>query len=69
MKTKEQVGKFLQSLRDNAGMNQEGLAGEIGISRTQLSRIESGKFYPRLEIAVAIIEACGYIVKIEKAAD
>ena len=66
MKTKEEVGKLFQSLREEQGIRQDDLASRLSIQRATLSRIENGKFYPRLELALAILDKLGYDINITK---
>jgi transcriptional regulator with XRE-family HTH domain len=37
------LGKRIAAVREQSGLNQEGLAKEMGISRTALSRLENGQ--------------------------
>ena len=41
--------KKLQSLRKAAGLNQEELAEELGVSRQAVSKWESGTTYPEMD--------------------
>ena len=66
MKTKEEIGLLFQSLREEQGIKQEVLAARLGIQRATLSRVENGKSYPRLELAMAILDELGYGIEIMK---
>ena len=46
----------LKQLRNKAGMNQEGLAKRLGLSKSAISMYESGSREPSLEILEAIAD-------------
>jgi putative transcriptional regulator len=41
----------LATIRKQSGMTQEELAQKVGISRTYLTNLESGRYTPSLEVA------------------
>jgi len=43
IRTTEQIGKRLKSLREKAGISQEKLAEDMGVSKGQLQKYEYGK--------------------------
>lgn len=52
----EDIGKRIAKLRQDAGMTQEALAAEIGISRSTLAGIENGKDRAGILSTVAIAD-------------
>ena len=52
---KKLIGEELKKYRNNCGINQEGLAQELGISRSTLSLIEKGELLPSTDILLTII--------------
>lgn len=44
-----EFGKKLQELRKQKGLTQEELAGALYVSRTAVSKWESGRGYPNIE--------------------
>ncbi|CAN5721623.1 hypothetical protein BH23CHL2_BH23CHL2_19770 [soil metagenome] len=44
------IGAIIQTYRKAAGLSQQGLAAEIGIDRSYVSRIESGERHPTLDV-------------------
>ena len=48
------IGKRIRNVRLNHGMKQDEFAEKIGVNRHSLSRIESGKQQPPLEMLVAL---------------
>lgn len=53
------VGEFIRKRRDEAGMTQEELAREAGVSPTTLGRIEKGVVRPRGKTLAKISAALG----------
>ena len=41
---REKIGKIIRELRENKNYSQDDLAGIMGVHRSTLSKIESGKF-------------------------
>lgn len=59
------IGENIKTCREQMGLNQHDLEEKSGISRTQISRLESGKQNnPQIETIVAISTALG--ISIEK---
>lgn len=64
-KIKVYISNNIRRLRfDNDEMTQQGLAKKVGASRQTINNVESGKYYPSLELAFLIAE--GLNVKIEE---
>ena len=53
------LGKRVQKLREQAGLDQKQFAFEAGISRTQLHMIEKGETNPRLRTMLKIAAYLG----------
>lgn len=55
--TKIAIGNEIRRLRfEHAEMTQQQLAERIGVSRQTVNAIESGKYWPSLEVAFRIAE-------------
>jgi transcriptional regulator with XRE-family HTH domain len=57
MNTRESFGKKIAELRTVKRINQEELAERAGITQSNLSRIEKGKYNPGLDILQRIADA------------
>ena len=44
----------VRELREEAGLSQGGLAGELGVSRQTINSIEVGRYVPSLPLALAL---------------
>jgi len=63
-KPKLDITNNIRRLRfDNDEMTQQGLAKKVGASRQTINNVESGKYYPSLELAFLIAQ--GLNAKIE----
>ncbi len=59
------ISNNIRRLRfDNDEMTQQGLAKKVGASRQTINNVESGKYYPSLELAFLIAQ--GLNVNIEE---
>jgi putative transcriptional regulator len=59
-KIKIKIDNKIRRLRfDNGEMTQQALAKKAGASRQTINSVESGKYYPSLELAFLIAEALG----------
>jgi putative transcriptional regulator len=59
-KIKIKIDNKIRRLRfDNGEMTQQALAKKVGASRQTINSVESGKYYPSLELAFLIAEALG----------
>ncbi|WP_446429956.1 helix-turn-helix domain-containing protein [Leucobacter sp. 1207-22] len=52
--------EFVRSQRVNAGMTQEDLSTQTGMSRRWVQELESGKLVPSLEAVLHVAAAFGY---------
>ena len=51
----ERLGKKIQECREKAGISQEELAEQVGVSVTSISNIERGANYPSFENFIKIL--------------
>ena len=51
------LSEKLQTLRKAAGLSQEQLAEQLGVTRQTIGLIESGSYNPTLKLCVAICKA------------
>ena len=64
-KKKIDISNNIRRLRfDNGEMSQQALAKKVGASRQTINNVESGKYYPSLELAFLIAQALN--VRIEE---
>lgn len=56
------IGANIQATRQAAGLTQEQLAAEVGVSRQTVAKWESGETSPDLEHAAALADALGCTV-------
>jgi transcriptional regulator with XRE-family HTH domain len=54
-----QVGRLVERLRREAGLTQAALAGRIGTTQAALSKIETGRTLPGLELLDRVARAVG----------
>jgi transcriptional regulator with XRE-family HTH domain len=59
MQTREDFGKRIATLREEKNMSQQELAELTGITQSNISRIEQGKYSVGFDILVKIAEAMG----------
>lgn len=59
MNDKEKLGSRISEMRKNAEISQQELADMVGVQQAHLSRIENGKFMPRVDIVSRIAKALG----------
>jgi transcriptional regulator with XRE-family HTH domain len=59
------VGK-LMAYRGQQGISQRKLSEMTGIAQKTISRIESGKDFPKLETLIKMADALGYTLELKK---
>lgn len=59
IKERQQLGKRIKELREQQGMTQQDLADKTGLQRSNIARIESGKYSTGQDILSKIAEALG----------
>lgn len=52
------------AIRASTGINQREFAERVGMKRSQIARIESGKSIPKLETLAKLAAAAGYAVEV-----
>ena len=52
--TREEVAQQLREVRKSQGMTQESLADRVGTKKSNISRLESGRYNPRKQIQVKV---------------
>lgn len=55
----ERFGKRIQAFREKAGLSQDELASQLGVSITSVSNIERGANYPSFENFIKILNIIG----------
>jgi transcriptional regulator with XRE-family HTH domain len=58
---REQLGVNLRRYRERVGLSQEGLADLCDLDRTEISLLERGKRFPRLDTIVRLSRALGVL--------
>ena len=61
----EKIGKFIAECRKEKNLTQEELARRIGTKKSNISRLESGKYNPSLDFIIKVAEAFGKKVKLD----
>lgn len=56
MNDREGIGRRIAEIRKIKGISQSDLAAQVGITQEHVSRIENGKYSPRLDIIAKIAE-------------
>ena len=59
MNEKELLGAKITNARKSANVSQLELAEMVGIQQSHLSRIENGRYMPRVDIVARIADALG----------
>jgi transcriptional regulator with XRE-family HTH domain len=57
--------RIIQEARLRAGLTQTALAERLGRDRAQIARWETGGQEPSFENVRAVVEACGFVLKLE----
>ena len=53
------IGQNIKRIRENAGMTQQQLASELGVSRQTIISLENGKYNPSILLAHSIARLFG----------
>lgn len=53
------IGKVIKTLREEKGISQRKLAGQVGLANTTLSYIENGVVIPKAQTLIALAKALG----------
>ena len=57
--TREEVAQQLREVRKSQGMTQELLADRVGTKKSNISRLESGRYNPSLDFLVKVAGGLG----------
>ena len=57
--TRRDVADQLRSVRKAQGMTQESLAERVGTKKSNISRLESGRYNPSLDFLVKVADGLG----------
>lgn len=63
--TRRDVADQLRSVRKAQGMTQESLAERVGTKKSNISRLESGRYNPSLDFLVKVADSLGKQIQIK----
>lgn len=63
--TRRDVADQLRSVRKAQGMTQETLAERVGTKKSNISRLESGRYNPSLDFLVKVADGLGKQIQIK----
>ena len=63
--TREEVAQQLREVRKSQGMTQELLADRVGTKKSNISRVESGRYNPRLDFLVKVAGGLGKQIQVK----
>ena len=63
--TREEVAQQLREVRKSQGMTQESLADRVGTKRSNISRLESGRYNPSLDFLVKVAGGLGKQIQVK----
>ena len=63
--TRRDVADQLRSVRKAQGMTQEALAERVGTKKSNISRLESGRYNPSLDFLVKVADGLGKQIQIK----
>ena len=63
--TRRDVADQLRSVRKAQGMTQESLAERVGTKKSNISRLESGRYNPSLDFLVKVADGLGKQMQIK----
>ena len=61
----QEVAKQLRDVRKSQGMTQESLAELVGTKKSNISRLESGRYNPSLDFLIKVAECLGKQITIK----
>ena len=62
---RQEVAKQLREVRKAEGMTQEHLAKLVGTKKSNISRLESGRYNPSLDFLVKVAEGLGRQITVQ----
>ena len=63
--TREEVAQQLREVRKSQGMTQELLADRVGTKKSNISRLESGRYNPSLNFLVKVAGGLGKQIQVK----
>ena len=63
--TREEVAQHLREVRNSQGMTQESLADRVGTKKSNISRLESGRYNPSLDFLVKVAGGLGKQIQVK----
>ena len=63
--TRRDVADQLRNVRKAQGMTQESLAERVGTKKSNISRLESGRYNPSLDFLVKVADGLGKQIQIK----
>lgn len=63
--TREEVAQQLREVRKSQGMTQEFLADRVGTKKSNISRLESGRYNPSLDFLVKVAGGLGKQIQVK----
>ena len=63
--TREEVAQQLREVRKSQGMTQELLADRVGTKKSNISRLESGRYNPSLDFLVKVAGGLGKQIQVK----
>ena len=63
--TREEVAQQLREVRKSQGMTQELLADRVGTKKSNISRLESGRYNPSLDFRVKVAGGLGKQIQVK----
>ena len=63
--TREEVAQQLREVRKSQGMTQELLADHVGTKKSNISRLESGRYNPSLDFLVKVAGGLGKQIQVK----
>ena len=61
----QEVAKQLRDVRKSQGMTQESLAELVGTKKSNISRLESGRYNPSLDLLVKVAGGLGKQIQVK----
>ncbi len=63
--TRKEVAQQLREVRKSQGMTQESLADRVGTKKSNISRLESGRYNPSLDFLVKVAGGLGKQIQVK----
>lgn len=63
--TRKEIAQQLREVRKSQGMTQESLADRVGTKKSNISRLESGRYNPSLDFLVKVAGGLGKQIQVK----